>query len=205
MADIAFPTFTRAVVEVHRHTCLAPVQEFRSPFDGSVQTGASQGPRWELGIQIRLLEEADAAELQAYVMKLRGKANRALLPYFARQQPRGTISTAGVTVNGALAAGATQATFAGAGNAKTLVTGDMLKLGDQMVMVVDGPYTADALGAMANVKFEYPLRAAIANGASVGLNAPTLRYMLKSHSAGWETRAPVVTEMVGLEFEEAFS
>lgn len=204
MTDIAFPTFSSAVVQVHRQTCVAPAQMFRSPFDGTLQTGASLGPRWHCSLSIRPLLEADAVEFEAYIMKLRGQANRALLPYFKRTAPRGTIATTGVTVDGALAVGATQATLAWCGNTKTLVTGDMMKLGDQLVMVVDGPYTSTSGGAMSNVKFEYPLREAVANGAGVTLNAPTLRYVLKNAEAGWETRAAVITEGFGLDFEEAF-
>jgi hypothetical protein len=204
MTDIALPTFARGIVQVHRQICVGPAQAYESPFDGSLQTGASMGPRWECSLSIRPMTEDDAVELEAWIMKLRGQANRALLPYFKRQTPRGTISTSGVTLDGALAAGATQCSLAGCGNAGTLKTGDMMKIGDQMVMAVDGPYTADASGNMANVVFEYPLRAAALTGASVTLNAPTLRYVLKQPEAGWESRAPVITEFFGMDFREAF-
>lgn len=204
MADIAFPALSRSAVAVLRWVANAPAQMFRSPFDGTLQTGASQGPRWEASLEVRLVAEADAVELQAFIMKLRGQANRALVPYFARTVPRGTITTAGVTVNGALAAGATQATLAGAGNARTLLTGDLMKLGNQVVMVVDGPYTSDAAGALANVKFEYPLRAAVANGAAVTLSSPTVKMILKNATSGWETSPAKLTRVTGLDFEEAF-
>ncbi len=205
MADITFPTLSRESVRVHRQVPVGPAQSYRSPFDGTLQTGSSQGPRWQCSLELRPMTEADAVEIQAFVMKLRGQANRALLPYFARKVPRGTISLSGVTVNGALAQGASQVTLAGAGNAKTLLTGDLMKLGDQVVMVVDGPYTSDAAGAMASVKFEYPLRAAVAHGAGVTLDTPTARYILRNAESGWETRQPVITEIMGLEFEEDFS
>ncbi len=205
MADIAFPSLSTAVVSAARLTCLAPAQFYRSPFDGTLQTGATQGPRWLMSLSLRRLLEADAVSLRAYIMKLRGQTNRALLPVFERPTPKGTIALSGVTVNGALAAGATQATLAGAGNTKTLLTGDYMKLGDQIVMVVDGPYTSDAAGAMASVKFEYPLRAAVSSGASVTLNQPTMRMVLRSAEAGWETGPGVISEIAGLDFEESFA
>ena len=204
MSDIAYPTLSRETVQALRWRVIAPSQVFRSPFDGSVQTGATQGPRWGASLSLRRMEEADIAEMQAFAVKLRGQANRALLYNFARSVPRGTITTSGVTVNGALAIGATQLTLAGCGNTKTLLTGDFLGVGGQLLMVVNGPYTSDAAGAMANVVFEHPLRAAVSSGAAVTLTKPTCRMVQTSSEIEWSTVAPVISE-IGFEFEEAFS
>jgi len=201
MADLAWPSLARSVARVLRWEVIAPAEAFRSPLDGTLQTGASQGPRWGASVNVRVMAEADAVELQAFAAKLRGKANRVLLPYLGRLVPRGTINTSGVTVNGALALGATQATLAGCGNAKTLLTGDWMSIGGQLLMMVDGPYTSTAGGAMANVKFEHPLRAAVSDAAAVTLSSPTCR-MVCTGLLGWETRAPTLTEFAGFEFEE---
>ena len=202
MADIAFPTLSAAAVQVLQWRVIAPTQEFRSPFDGSVQTGDTMGPRWGAGLQLRSLEEVDAVLMQAFLAKLRGKKNRALIPNFARLVPRGTIATSGVTLDGALAAGVTQLSLAGCGASATLFTGDFIGLGGQLLMVVDGPYTADGSGNMANVLFEHPLRAAASNGASVTTSSPTCRMLLAGDETDWTVRAPVVTEM-SLDLEEA--
>jgi len=204
MADIAYPTLSRETVQALRWRVIAPSQVFRSPFDGSVQTGATQGPRLGASLSLIPMQEADIVEMQAFAMKLRGKANRALIYNFARNVPRGTITTSGVTVNGALAVGATQLTLAGCGNTKTLLTGDFLGVGGQLLMVVDGPYTSDGAGAMANVVFEHPLRAAVSSGAAVTLTKPTCRMICTSDWIEWSTVAPVISE-IGFEFEEAFS
>lgn len=204
MTDIAFPTLSRGAVQVLRWIVVRPAQLFRSPLDGTLQTGATQGPRWDAVLSLRPMLEADAVEIEAFLAKL-GQGNRALIPYFKRKVPRGTITTSGVTVNGALSAGATQLTLAGSGNAKTLQTGDCFSVGGEFKMAVDGPYTSDALGAMLNVKFEPPLRAAVSSGAAVTLSSPTVKMVLKSAEAGWDSRPPVITEFDAIAFEEAFT
>ena len=202
MSDIAYPVLSRDTVQILRWRVIAPAQSHRSPFDGTLQTGATQGPRWGASLTLRRMEEADIAEMQAFAVKLRGQANRALLYNFARSVPRGTITTSGVTVNGALAIGATQLTLAGCGNTKTLLTGDWIGLGGQLLMVVDGPYTSDAAGAMANVVFEHPLRAVVSSGAAVTLTKPTCRMVQISPEIDWSTVAPVISE-IGFEFDES--
>jgi hypothetical protein len=204
MTDIAFPTLSRESVQVLRWIVVRPAQLFRSPLDGTLQTGSTQGPRWDAVLSLRPMLEADSVEIEAFLAKL-GQGNRALIPYFKRKVPRGTITTSGVTVNGALSAGATQLTLAGAGNAKTLLTGDCFSVGGEFKMVVDGPYTSTAGGAMSNVKFEPPLRAAVSSGAAVTLSSPTVRMIIKSPEAGWDTQAPLRTGFDALAFEEAFT
>lgn len=204
MADIAFPTLSAGVVQTLRWRVIAPGQEFRSPFDGTLQTGDTQGPRWGASLALRKFEEADAVEMQAFLVKLRGKVNRALIPAFNRPVPRGTIETSGVTVNGAVAAGASQLSLQGCGNAKTLLTGDFIGVGDQLLMVVDGPYTASAGGDIDNVLFEHPLRAAVLDNAAVVLSSPTCRMVRLGDEDEWTVTAPVITE-ISLEFEEALA
>lgn len=205
MADISFPTLSRGSVAVLRWTLIAPAQSFRSPFDGTLQTGSTQGPRWEASLSLRPMTEADAVELQAMLAKLRGQANRLLVPYFGRSVPRGTINTSGVTLNGAVSAGASQANLTGCGAAKTLKTGDLFSVAGELKMVVDGPYTADGSGNMASVKFEPPSRADWLSGAAVTLSSPTCTMVQKSSGTGWTTRQPVITEFDAIELEEAFS
>jgi len=204
MSDIAFPTLSRDVVQTLRWRIIAPTQEFRSPFDGTTQTGDTQGPRWGASLKLRWMTEADAVEMQAFVAKLRGKVNRALLHSFNRPTPRGTTNVSGVTLDGNVSAGASQLSLAGCGAAKTLFTGDFIGVGGQLLMVVDGPYTADGSGDIANVVFEHPLRAAATTGASVTLTKPTCRMLLTSAISEWLVTAPLVTEMA-FEFEEALA
>lgn len=202
MSDISLPSIA-GLVQSFAWRVIAPSQMFRSPFDGTVQTGDAQGPRW--GASIRLRDDMDVDEAQdllGFLLGLRGMVNRALIPNLSRLTPRGTIQTSGVTVNGALAAGATQLSLSGCGAAGTLVTGDCFKIGDQLLMVIDGPYTADGSGEMANVVFEHPLRAAVLDNAAVTLSSPTCRMLLMNGDAGWMV-APGGYFGMTLEFEEA--
>jgi len=112
------------------------------------------------------------------------------------------LAAAGLT--GAVAAGATTLSLQGCGNATTLFTGDFFGVGGQLLMAVDGPYTATAGGDMANVVFEHPLRAAVLDSAAVTLAAPTCRMLLLAHELEWMVSAPVVTEM-SLDFEESLT
>jgi len=204
MSDITYPVLSRETLQTLRWRVIAPAQSHRSPFDGSLQTGATQGPRWGASLSLNGMEEADIVEMQAFAVKLRGQANRALIHNFARSVPRGTITVSGVTVNGALAIGATQLTLAGCGNTKTLLTGDWIGVGGQLLMVVDGPYTSDGAGAMANVVFEHPLRAAVSSGAAVTLTKPTCRMVQVSSDIEWSTVGPLISQ-IGFEFEEAMA
>lgn len=204
MSDIAFPAVASDSVQVLRWIVVRPAQLFRSPLDGTIQTGATQGPRWDAVITLIPFTESDAVEVEAFLAKL-GQGNRALIPYFKRARPRGSINLSSVVVNGSLSAGATQLTIAGAGTTTTLLTGDCFSIGGEFKMVVDGPYTSDGTGVMANVKFEPPLRAAVSNGSSVILDTPTVRMILRSPEAQWNTGAALMTQFESLAFEEAFS
>ena len=204
MADIAFPTLSREAVAQLEWKSISPAEVFESPIDGSVQTGDTQGPRWALVADLRPMAEADIAEFQAFLAKLRGKTNRALVRYFAREVPRGTINLSGVTVNGALSVGATQLDLSGCGSATTLLTGDFIGIGGQLLMVVDGPHTASGGGAMTSVKFEHPLRAIASHGAPVTTDKPTCRMILAGQSNGWPTGVAVISKMA-LQFEEALA
>ena len=204
MSDIALPSIS-GLVDSLLWRVIAPTQQFRSPVDGSLQTGDTQGPRW--GAQIKLRDDLDVdevQELQGFLLQLRGMVNRALVPNLARSSPRGSISTVGVTVDGDVSAGSTQLSLSGCGASGTLVTGDFFKVGDQVLMVVGGPYVADGSGDMANVSFEHPLRADVSDTASVTLSSPACRMVLISDDAGW-TVSPGGYFGMTLEFEEALA
>jgi len=116
-------------------------------------------------------------------VKLRGQGQRFYLPNFTHLAPRGTVSTSGVTVNGATAVNATSVTFAAAGAIKTLLAGDYFQVGAEMKMVV-ADAASDGLGAM-TVTFEPPARLIFAHAAAVTFLNPTVKMMLKSADIKW--------------------
>lgn len=204
MSNIAFPTISYAAPPSIEWRLESVAQSFTSPLDGSTQTGSLLSAKWACGFQLQPLMEDDAVEVQAFLVKLRGLANRALIKNFARPVPRGTIALASVTVDGAVSAGASVLSLANCGAAATLKTGDFFSVANELKMVVDGPYTADGSGNMASVAFEPPSRAAWSNGASVTTNAPTCIMRLADPRAAWTTRVGKLTE-ISLEFVEAFA
>lgn len=201
MSNIAFPTITYAAPPSIEWRIEEVAQTFTSPLDGSTQTGGLLSAKWGCSFQLQPLMEDDAAAVQAFLVKLRGFANRALIKNFARPVPRGSIALAGVTVDGAVAQGASVLSLANCGAAATLKTGDFFSVAGELKMVVDGPYTADGSGDMANVAFEPPSRAAWSDAASVTLNGPTCVMRLASPRAAWTTRVGKLTE-ISLEFVE---
>lgn len=208
MSTIAWPTGLSKGPTRLEWGLRANTQSFTSPLNGETETLELPGARWMCRLTMPpfkgTLALNDQGIMAAYIMKLRGQANRAALYNFKRSTPLGTINTTGVTVNGAVSAGATAVTFAGAGNAKTLQTGDFFSVAGELKMVVDGPYTSTSGGAMSNVAFEPPVRVAWSNGAAVTLDKPTALFILESSEAGWRSSVGDVTEF-DLAFVEAFA
>lgn len=203
MSNIAFPSLSalRDSPPSLDWRLISNTQVFTSDLSGSVQTLELPGSRWACDIPWADLEEDDAALLQAFLAKLRGQANRALIHNFARPVPRGTINRSGVTVDSLVSplagpsAGATEVTLAGCGAGGTLVTGDFFGVGTELKMVVDGPYVAGAGGQMVEVAFEPPVRAAWSYGASVTLTRPTCRMILAEPVSRWSTRPGKLTDL----------
>lgn len=175
---------------------------FTSPLSKAVQTVEFPGARWSASLAYPVMPESEAALMRAFLVKLRGQANRFYLPNYSKPYPRGTINLTGVTVNGALAQGATSATFASAGNAKTLLTGDFFSIGGELKMAV-ADATSSSGGAI-TVTFEPPLRSAVTNGSAVVLAKPTVLMMLKEPASSWGLRPGQISNF-NLDCIESFS
>jgi hypothetical protein len=202
MTDIAFPTLTRSAPPELTWGIVWNTQVFEAPETGSIQTVENPGARWRAQMQFPNLEEADATLLQAWLMKLRGRANRALIHNFARPNVRGTM-TGTPLVNGASQTGSSLV-IDGGGNARTLLAGDFFGVGGKLKMVV-ADMTTDASGN-GTITFEPPIPSgqSPADNASITLVKPTCRMIMESDSAEWLTRAPILTD-VPLSFIEVFS
>ena len=201
MSDITFPTLSLSAPAEVEWGLRANTQVLTSPLNGSVQTLELPGARWFTSFMWETLEEADAALLQAFLVKLRGQANRAVLFPYHRPTPRGTIAGT-VLANGAIAQGATTWTLDGLTGGTTVKAGDYLACGGNLVMAV-ADATASGGGAI-SVTVEPPTRTAIADNAAVTYTNPTSRFILQEPDVRWNTRSPVLTN-VSLAFVEAFS
>lgn len=111
MADFAWPT---ALEPTSFEASLVPnVRQLSSPLSGAGQVIDLVGERWRFTVGLPQSARADSGALEAYLNKLKGGANRALLWHMARPSLLGSlIGTA--TVNGTQAQGASSLVLAGA-------------------------------------------------------------------------------------------
>lgn len=206
MTTISFPTLSRSAPRVLQFGLRSYTQSMESPLTGSVQTVEIPfAARWMMSFTLGNLDETtDAPLMQAFLVKLRGRANRAALYNFARPIPQGTIALSGVTTSGSTAQGATSVSLAGCGAAATVKAGDFFAVGGELKMAVANA-TANGSG-VASVTFEPPVRAVAgwSNGASVTLNKPTALFIQNGDEANWSTQ-PYRRTDVPLDVIEVFS
>lgn len=191
MTTIAFPTLTRGAPKLLEFGLRSYTQTMESPLTGSVQTAEiAFAARWFMSFNFAdLAETDDAPAMQAWKVKLRGRANRASLYNLARPTPNGSINLTGVTLSASAAQGATSVNLAGCGAAKTLAIGDFFAVAGELKMIT-ALATANGSGAITGASFEPPVRAAAgwSNGASVTLDKPTALFIQTSDEARWSTR-----------------
>ena len=171
-----------------------------SQFTGSIQTVEVPGARWVIAMQLDPAEWSDQAVREGILSQIAGPANRVALWHFARPAPRGTMRGS-PTLSATSAAGATSLLIATTAWA-TVEAGDMGKVGDQLVQVIE-PATADGAGAM-TAKIRPALRAQVASGSAFIWDRPTGLFLLTQQ----EVRVPYQPSWGGeisLEFVEVFA
>lgn len=184
MTTLSFPSLSRAIPRSMDWALRANTQSFQSPLSGSMQTVELPGARWAASFMLENLDEADAALLQAFLAKLRGRAGRFTLHNLARPQPRGTL-TGTPLVKGASQTGTTLAIDACTVGA-TLLAGDFFAVNGELKMVV-ADATADGAGEM-SLTFEPPLRSSPADNDALTLSSPTATFMLAGDEMKWNTQ-----------------
>lgn len=196
MTTFAFPTLSRDAPQQADWGLKSNTQVFTSPLNGAVQTAELLGARWTGSFLWDILTEADAALLQAFLVKLRGQANRFTLFPYHRPVPRGTIALSGVTLGAAVAQLLNTCTLNGCGAATTLKAGDYIAVAGELKMVT-ADATANGGGVMTGVTFEPPIRTAAgwANAASVTTDHPLATFIVKDPHVSWSTRAPIITDV----------
>ncbi len=198
MSTISWPAALQAPVTV-TWGVKANTQIMVSPLNGTVQTLELPGARWTVQMAFPTMSDALAAEMQAYVMKLRGQANRAALYNHARQIPRGTAGGTPL-VNGGSQTGASLITDGWSAGA-TLLQGDFFSVNGELKMAT-ADCTADGSGNM-TITFEPPLRASPADNAALTTTKPTALFILQEPETRWTTRPGKFTD-IDLAFVEAF-
>lgn len=121
MALITFPSTLQGAASI-QWWLASNTQASTSPIDGTVQTVEMLGAKWMCSLAWEILTETQARQMMAFLVQMRGRANRVLFGPPHRKTPAGTISGS-CLVNGPGQTGAslTIDTFTG-----TLLVGDYI-------------------------------------------------------------------------------
>jgi len=187
MTTIAFPTLSRAAPSSMQWRLESNTRTFVSPLDGSVYTTEMPGAKWAFTLDLPSLQEADAALLQAFLLKLRGQTNNFTMHNWARPIPRGTALGSPV-VNNSSGSPLTSQTGAslitnGWTAGATMKAGDYFGVNSELKMSV-ADSTADGGGNMV-LTFEPPLRNSPSHGAAITTTRPTAIFMLTEPRSEW--------------------
>lgn len=180
-----------------------------SSLSGSVQTSAVPGKRWMVGMVLPIVTDfRQRAQVEGFFDSLNGQAVRVAI--FHRERiglggkgtPMGTINTTGVQVKTSASQFAPSMVWKGCGNTKTLLAGDMFKVGSQLCMAA-ADSTSDSSGDM-TVAVTGGLRAVAAANAAITLLQPTAEFVLSNPE--WRSSyRPGQAEAFGIDFVEVFS
>lgn len=204
---------------------------FTGPYTPSVQTLDVMGERWSVRFDMTPGNTREGSgEREAFFDRLLGPLHRIALWNLARPLPLGTMrgghtvnvvngSLAAVTVvNGALqpvtVVGGTPSVAVGASRGvdqitmigspgKTLLPGDMLGIGVQLVRMV-APATFDANGN-AVVEFLPRLRSAVSAGTVITYDKPTATFALAADGVPIMNRPGKVYESASVELIETYT
>ena len=172
----------------------ARTQTHTSPFDGTVQTLAMPGARWEATLTWRTLPPADYRLLEAFLASMGGMAGR--FWYGPVHAPRRATGGGSPVINGASQTGATMSMRGFSANAQAFLAGDWFSYTDtgnrRRLHQVTADVTANGSG-VASVPIAPAIRRAGADGAAVTIASPTGTFMLASDDAGEiQVRAPLL-------------
>ena len=181
---------------------LPNVSAFTAPYTKSVQTLDMLGERW--AVKLDLTIEGNpvlGAAREAFFDRLRGPINLIALWNIRFPVPQGTLRGS-PTLAGAVAQLSNLLSIAGGAAFSTLLAGDMLGVGGQLVRVMSNA-TADTNGLFTGVEVMPRMRVAVASGASVAWNAPTANFMIKADGVP-TSYTPEYADVASLDMLEVF-
>lgn len=146
-----------------------------SALTGAMQTVQVPGTRWLFRLTYGNANAAEQADREAFFAELEGQANRVALYHAARPKPRGTRQT-NTTLSAAAAVGAKTLSMV-ATTGETLLKGDMIGVGGQLLQVIAD---ATAASSVLTVSVRPAVRTALSNGAAVTVVRPTADFILSS-------------------------
>jgi len=187
MSTFAFPSVNPASIE---WALISNTQAFVSTANGTVQTAERPGARWHVSLRFNTLSEDNARTLIAFLVSLRGRANRFTLHDHALPSPRG-VATGTPLVNGSGQTGGSLNT-----DGWTVSTTGILKAGDWIgfgseLHMLRADADSDASGN-ATLLIEPPIRTSPADNATITVSKPTATFMLVDDKQTWSVRPAMI-------------
>jgi hypothetical protein len=145
-----------------------------SPFNYSQQVYDHRGASWQCEVSLPPLSYAEARSVEAFIVGLKGRSGT-----FTFGHPLHT-SSATCTTSGTTAVRPEQLTATGASRAFT--AGTYFQLGDYLYLV-----TENKSASSNTLKFQPPLREAIASGTALDFTLPKSLWRMASNDVGWST------------------
>lgn len=180
-----------------------PKSGFQAFYTGDTQSVSHAADRLRITLQLPPCSPADAAQREAFINGLLSTGDWVRLYHFLRPEPAGTLRGS-LTVQNPAAAGATAVQLLGGNSGGTLLAGDMLGTGTQLLPVAFAGAVANVAGQI-TVPLQRPLQRALAPGQVVQWLRPTGTFQLASAEVpasygpgGWQ-------RPVTLPFREVFA
>lgn len=170
--------------------------QFRSPFNGAVETVGFPGARWGISMTLPQSPGASGGQAEAFFALLCGGVERVRMGHLRRPVPNGTMRGT-PTLNTSAARGAQTVSINTTG---TLSAGDLFKVGGQLFMAaMDCTPSAGVL----TVPLVQSVRVALASGAAVAWDRPTVDFIMPAMTSAASYR-PGAMDGIAVELEEAF-
>lgn len=172
-----------------------------SPYSGAQQVVDLIGDRWAVDVRLSPMTLAEAAEREATLGRLRGMLGTVTLWHLLRPEPRGTMRGTPVLASAAARGAQTLAITTTA--SATLLAGDMIGIGGELLMVA-APATAGGTGAM-TVTLTGRLRGAHAAAAAIVWDRPRATFRVQAQAGIGTSYGPAIGEAVDLELLETWT
>lgn len=199
MSTLTYPSSTHFLPAKFEAELRSNVLVKVSPLNGSLDTLEIPGARWVFRLAYDGAYYHEQAEREAFYTELAGQANRVALWHFGRPTPRGTM-IGSPTLAATAGAGATSLSISTT-TGYTLLKGDMIKVGSQLVQVIAD---ATASAGVMTVSIRPALRAQVASGGAVSWDKPTTTFVLSAPSVAIPY-GPSTGEGFAVEFVEAWT
>jgi len=169
---LAFPSVGIQNINMRLRRAIA-VNE--SPFSYEQQVYEHQGARWECEVTLPPLSYAEARSVEAFIIGLKGQSGT-----FTFGHPLHNTTGASVSPLGTAAIRSEQ--FACDSNSTSVAAGTYFQAGNYLYVC-----TEDKAAGSSDLKFQPPLRAALAGSAQLDFTSPKSLWRMAANDISWST------------------